>query len=246
MAIIELVDVDTIYEGERIPAIRDINLKIEEGEFLAIVGPNGAGKSTLLETINGILEYTRGKVTIFGKDVKKFGSLIRKEIGYLFQNFEFDDLTPFLVEDVILMGRFGKIGLLKRPSPEDYKIVQEVMDFVGINGMENRPIGKLSGGQHQKVLLARILAKEPKILLLDEPFSNLDFKARVDISDKLCRLHKEKNLTILMVTHDMSFIPERCNRAVLMNGGRIIGDGTPEEILNRGFLKFAYEEAKGN
>ncbi|MDI6811598.1 MAG: ATP-binding cassette domain-containing protein [archaeon] len=140
------------------------------------------------------------------------------------------------MEDVILMGRFGKIGLLKRPSPEDYKIMQEVMDFVGINGMENRPIGKLSGGQQQKVLLARILAKEPKILLLDEPFSNLDFKARVDILDKLCRLHKEKNLTILMVTHDMSFIPERCNRAVLMNGGRIIGDGTPEEVLNRVFL----------
>lgn len=232
---------DTIYEGERIPAIRDINLKIEEGEFLSVVGPNGAGKTTLLETINGILEYTRGKATVFGKEVKKFGCSVRKEIGYIFQEFEFDDLTPFLVEDVVLMGRFGKIGLLKRPSREDRERAREMMDLIGLNGMEKRAIGKLSGGQQQKVLLARILTKDPKILLLDEPFSNLDFKARVDISDKICRLHEKKNLTILMVIHDMTFIPERCNRAVLMNGGRIIADGAPEEVLNHDFLKSAYE-----
>ena len=238
MAIIELVDVDTIYEGERIPAIRDISLKIEEGEFLAVIGPNGAGKTTLLETINGILQHTRGKATVFGKAVNKFGRSLRKEIGYVFQEFEFDDFTPFLIDDVVLMGRFGKIGLLKRPSRHDYRIAREMMNLVGINEMEKRAIGKLSGGQQQKVLLARILTKEPRILLLDEPFSNLDYNARADISDKLCQLHEKMNLTILMVTHDMSFIPDRCNRAVLMNRGRIIADGTPEEVLNHSFLNF--------
>ena len=232
---------DTIYEGERVPAIRDINLKIEEGEFLSVIGPNGAGKTTLLETINGLLEYTSGKVTVFGKEVKKFGRSLRKEIGYIFQEFEFDDFTPFLVEDVVLMGRFGKIGLFKRPSREDYRIVREMMDLIGINGMEKRAIGKLSGGQQQKVLLARMLAKDPRILLLDEPFSNLDYKARLDISDKICHLHREKNLTILMVMHDIGFVPERCSRVILISAGRIIADGAPEKVLDPESLKVAYE-----
>jgi zinc/manganese transport system ATP-binding protein len=225
--------VDTIYEGERVPAIRGINLAIEEGEFLSLIGPNGAGKTTLLETVNGILGYTSGSVSVFGKDVRKFGRTLRKEIGYVFQEFEFDDFTPFLIEDVILMGRFGKIGLLKRPSRADYRIVREMMELLGIESLEGRPIGKLSGGQQQKVLLARTLAKEPRILLLDEPFSNLDYKAKADISDKICHIHEQKNITILMVTHDINFIPERCNRVVVMNGGGVIADGTPKEVLDR-------------
>jgi len=237
---IELLNIDTIYEGEKIPAIRDITLSIEKGEFLCIIGPNGAGKTTLLETINGLLEHTKGKVHIFGKEIRKFGPSIRKEIGYIPQEFAVDALTPFLVKDVILMGRFGKIGLLKSISNEDHLKARKAMRFVGINGLSVRPIGKLSGGQLQKVMIARALAKDPKILLLDEPFSNLDFNATADISQQISRLHDKRGLTTLIVIHDITSIPERCNRIIVMNRGKIVKDDSPEKVLHPELLKLAY------
>lgn len=239
--IIELFNVATIYEGERIPAIRDINLRVKEGEFLSIIGPNGAGKTTLLETINGLLEHTKGKIHIFGREIKKFGSSVRKEIGYIPQEFVVDDLTPFLVKDVILMGRFGKMGLLKSVSDEDRQKVKDAMDTIEINGLSTRPVGKLSGGQLQKVMIARALAKDPKILLLDEPFSNLDFKATREISERLSHLHDERDLTTVMVIHDITSIPERCHRVILMNAGRVIKDDLPHKTLDPMLLKLAYE-----
>jgi len=237
---IELFNVSTIYEGEKIPVIRDITLRVEKGEFLGIIGPNGAGKTTLLETINGLLEHAKGEIHIFGKEIRRFGSSIRKEIGYIPQEFGVDDLAPFLVKDVILMGRFGKIGLLKSISNKDRRKAQEAMESIGIDGLSSRPIGKLSGGQLQKVMIARALTKDPKILLLDEPFSNLDFNATADISQQISRLHDEKGLTTLVVIHDISSIPKRCDRVIVMNGGKIVKDGLPKKILNLELLKLAY------
>ncbi len=237
---IELFNVNTIYEGEKIPVIRNVTLRVEKGEFLGIIGPNGAGKTTLLETINGLLEHAKGKIHIFGKEIRRFGSSIRKEIGYIPQEFGVDDLTPFLVKDVILMGRFGKIGLLKSISNKDRQKAQEAMESIGIDGLSSRPIGKLSGGQLQKVMIARALTKDPKILLLDEPFSNLDFNATADISQQISRLHDERDLTTLVVIHDISSIPKRCDRVIVMNGGKIVKDGLPKKILNLELLKLAY------
>lgn len=237
---IELINVDTIYEGEKIPAITDITLRVEKGEFLCIMGPNGAGKTTLLETINGLLEHTKGKIHIFDREIRRFGPSIRKEIGYIPQEFVVDALTPFLVKDIILMGRFGKIGLLKSISKEDRKKTQKAIASVGINGLSFRPIGKLSGGQLQKVMIARALAKDPKILLLDEPFSNLDFNATSDISRQISHLHDERDLTTLVVIHNITSIPERCDRIIVMNKGRIVKDDSPEKILHPELLKLAY------
>ncbi|GAG61394.1 unnamed protein product [marine sediment metagenome] len=129
---------------------KGINLKIKKGEFLCIIGPNGAGKTTLLETINGLLECTKGQTRVFGKTIKKFGCSIRKEIGYVPQEFGVDNFTPFIVKDVIMMGRFGKIGLLKSISNKDYLKVGKAIEAMEINELANRPIGKLSGGQLQR------------------------------------------------------------------------------------------------
>lgn len=222
--VIELTGVSTIYEGECIPAIRDINLKVKPGEFLAVIGPNGAGKTTLLETTAGLLEHTSGMVFVLGKDIKLFGNTLRKDIGYMPQELAVDELTPFLVKDVVLMGRFGRIGLLRRPSREDFEKALKALALVGIDDLQNRPIGKLSGGQLQKALIARVLAKEPKILLLDEPFSNLDWEARTQIPEMLSRLHDDWHLTTLLVTHDLDSIPPRCERIVVLNEGRIVYD----------------------
>lgn len=238
--IIELTDVDTIYEGERVPAIRDINLQIIQSEFVAVIGPNAVGKTTLLETINGLLPPTKGRVLVFGRDIVKYGNRIRKEIGYIPQDISFHSLTPFLVKDVVLMGRYGKIGLLRRPSSTDLQAREWALEQVGITKLLARPIGKLSGGQQQKVLIARMLAKEPRIILLDEPFSNLDFKATEQISEIIENLHDKLNLTTLIVLHDLGSIPERCDQLILMNRGRIARIDSPGEILKPEVISSAY------
>jgi len=239
--LIKLEDVSTIYEGEKIPAIKDVNLTIHQGEMVAVIGPNGAGKTTLLETINGLLPHTAGKIEVLGKDIKKYGPYIRRKTGYVPQEITFVESTPFLAEDVILMGRFGKIGLFKSPTELDYEKVGEVIKLVGIRDLAKKPIGKLSGGQVQKVMIARALAKEPTLLLLDEPFSNLDLNALSDISRKISYLHTKFNLTTLMVMHNIASIPPSCNRVILINQGHIVEDKLSRKMLDFPHLKMLYK-----
>ena len=229
--VIELQNIETIYEGEKIPVIHDINFNIKNGEFVSIIGPNGAGKTTLLETINGLLYHTDGKGYVFGMEILKNKTEIRKETGYVIQNFEIDPLSPFLCKDIVLSGRTGKIGVFKFTSKKDWDKVWYSMGLVGMIDFANRSIGKLSGGEFQKILIARALAQEPKLLLLDEPFSNLDFAARKQIETLLNRIHEKQAITIVMVSHDLSFVPNRCNRVIVIDRGRIIMDGKKQDIL---------------
>jgi zinc/manganese transport system ATP-binding protein len=234
---IELENIDTIYEGERIPVIHDINLKINHGEFISIIGPNGAGKTTLLETINGLLSYNNGEGLVFGKKIPKSKSEIRKEIGYVIQNFEIDPLSPFLCKDIVMSGRTGKIGTFRFATKKDWDKVWYSMGLVGMIDFANRPIGKLSGGEFQKILLARALAQQPKLLLLDEPFSNLDISARMQIETLLNRIHDRYKTTIIMVSHDLRMVPARCSRIIVLDKGKIILDGKKEKILKSEILK---------
>ena len=230
--IIQLQRINTIYEGEKIPVIKDINLSVESGEFICVIGPNGAGKTTLLETINGLLSYTGGKGFVFGREISKNKAFIRKHTGFLIQNFEIDSLAPFLCKDVVMMGLTGKKGLFRFHSKKDWEKVWYSMGLVGMIDIANRPVGKLSGGEFQKILMARVLAQQPKILLLDEPLSNLDYSSRHQIEMLLNRLHEKYNLTILMVSHDLSFIPERCSRILVIDKGKILMDGAKKDILS--------------
>jgi len=231
MNIIDLQNVETIYEGERIPVIYNINLTVKTGEFVAIIGPNGAGKTTLLETINGLLPYTSGKGFVFGKEISKYKTAIRKEIGYVIQNFEIEPLAPFLCKDIVMSGRSGKVGLFRFTSKKDWEAVWQSMGLVGMIDFAHRPVGKLSGGEFQKILLARALTQEPKLLLLDEPFSNLDFAARRQIEILLNRIHERQKMTIVIVSHDLSFIPSRCTRVIVLDQGKIIMDDKKQKIL---------------
>lgn len=244
-AAIELKNVSTVYEGERMPAIREIDLIVEAGEFIAIIGPNGAGKTTLLETINGLLSHTCGQVHVLGHDIARFGPHLRSEISYMPQEFQFDDTTPVLLQDVVLMGRYGKIGLLRRPKAGDCARAQEALALLGLTELRERPIGKLSGGQQQKVLIARALAKEPRILLLDEPFSHLDSSARNQITELIVWSHSVRRLTALIVLHDLQAIPESCERLVLLNEGRMVEDGPRERVLRSEAFALAYARGRG-
>lgn len=240
--IIELDDVTTFYEGANKPTIKNINLKVAEGEFVAIIGPNAVGKTTLLETINGLLKIKRGKVKVFGKDVSKNGPEVRRDIGYLFQGISFDEEAPFLVKDVVVMGMYGKIGVLRSPTQENKKMVSNVLSQIGISHLAERPIGKLSGGELQKVMLARELVKKPRIMMLDEPFNNLDINAREELVGIISKMHKNMNLTMLIVVHELDYIRkfDSCKRVVLINKGEIVKDSKPEEILNAEILKKLY------
>ncbi len=230
-AIIKLEDVSTVYEGESRPAIKDINLTLKRNELVYIVGPNASGKTTLLETINGLLPPFRGKVSVFGLDVQSHGRRVRCQIGYVPQDFMVKPGEPYTALDVVLMGLYGQIGVLHQPEEKDKKKALEAMKQIGIEELAGRPMGKLSGGQQQKVMLARALAKTPEILLLDEPFSNLDPDSRGQIPLLITKLHKEKNLTTLIVTHDIHHMLDKCNRVIVVTGGKMVFDGTPENAL---------------
>ena len=237
--IIEMNKVSTIYEGEKTPALFDINLSLNEGELVCIIGPNGAGKTTLLETLNGLLPHTEGEIRILGQDIKKKGIYLRKQIGYLPQEFTVDPLTPFLVKDIILMGRYGQIGLLNKIPKNDYILMEESLKLMGIIDLKDRPIGKLSGGQLQKVMLARVFAKKPTLLFLDEPFSNLDYHTTHRVMLQISRAHDQNHWTTLLVMHDLNLIPERCNRILYLEDGRIVKDDIPEKVLTEKLLEIS-------
>jgi zinc/manganese transport system ATP-binding protein len=230
-SIIKLENVSTVYEGERRPAIRDVNLTLERNELVYVVGPNAAGKTTLLETVNGLLPVFRGKISVLGMDVQTQGRMVRCEIGYVPQDFMVEPGEPYTALDVVLMGRYGRIGVLHRPEEKDREKALDAMRLLGVEELTDKTMGKLSGGQQQKVMLARAIAKEPKILLLDEPFSNLDPESREKIPSLIRRLHEENELTTIIVTHDIHKMLKQCRRVIVMINGRILVDESPEKAL---------------
>jgi len=229
--IIRVENVSTTYEGERRPAIRDVNLTLDQNELVYVVGPNAAGKTTLLETINGLQPVSKGQVFVFGLEVRTCGNVVRQEIGYVPQDFMVGPLEPYTALDVVMMGRYGKMGVLRRPEKDDFEKTMKAMGSIGVDELADRPVGKLSGGQQQKVMISRALAKEPKILLLDEPFSNLDPNSRQEIPALVSHLHEERKMTTIIVTHDVRQIPKQCLRVVVMNDGRIVADESPKKAL---------------
>lgn len=218
---VRLSNVTTTYEGAVHPVIKNINLEIKPGEFVIVGGPNGAGKTTLLETIAGLLPIVSGTVEVCGENIEKGEANIRRKLGYVIQNFDFDAYTPFTVDDVMMMSRFGLLGLFRRPKSEDYSAVDESLKTLGIEDLRKSHIGKLSGGQQQKVLIAHNLAKHPDVLLLDEPFSNLDLATREHVCEVLCKI-ADMGITIVIVSHAFDALPNRNVRVVVMKSGEIV------------------------
>jgi ABC-type Mn2+/Zn2+ transport system ATPase subunit len=153
-------------------------------------------------------------------------------VAYVIQNFSLDPLDPFLCRDVVMMGRVGRMGLLKFPTGDDWGVVDGALHAVGMARFAKRPVGKLSGGEFQKILLARAMAQDPDLLLLDEPFTNLDIDARSQIQQILKEWCARRKVTVLMVSHDLSGIPPNCDRIVVMDRGHILMKGSTEEMLS--------------
>ena len=224
--------VSVVYEGERIPAVHQVDLRVPQGQFVTVLGPNGAGKTTLLEAINGMLPATGGRLEVLGHDVARHGRQVRKRCGYVIQNFSLDPLDPFLTRDVVMMARAGRIGVLRFPDRRDREAVDTALAAVGMTSLADRPVGKLSGGEFQKVLIARAIAQDPDMLLLDEPFANLDVDARREAQRILDGWMEERGLTVLMVSHDIANVPPSCDRIVVLHKGRVIMDGPRDEVMS--------------
>jgi len=227
---IRLQQVYTTYEGEKRPALRNINLTVEPGEFICIAGPNGAGKTTLLETILGCLKPVRGRVEVLGYDMAKDGVKARRRIGYVPQDFAVGVDEPYKALDVVLMGRFSLLGLFGKPSSLDMEKALEAMEMLGIENLAHRPVGKLSGGQQQKVMIARALAKEPEIFLLDEPLSNLDYDSRQAVSSLLSQINRERKATMLVVAHSPENLLQHCSRLLIISEGKLVADVRRAEV----------------
>ncbi|HEY86785.1 MAG TPA: metal ABC transporter ATP-binding protein [Dehalococcoidia bacterium] len=223
-------------------ALRGLSLKVRSEEFVGIIGPNGAGKTTLLTIVNGLGKLLHGRVSVLGHYITPGnGHSLRKQVGYVAQVQNIDPRMPISVREVVMIGRYGLLGLLRRPSRHDWEIVDEVLALVGMSHLTWRPIGHLSGGEQQRVAIARCLAQEPELFLLDEPTASLDWKAQSGILELVKQIHDSRHLTTLFVTHDLSCLPVACGRVVLMKEGLIWGEGSPDELLTDANLSQLYD-----
>ena len=222
-------------------ALRGVSLVVQPGEFVGIVGPNGAGKTTILTVVNGLGKLRHGSVRVLGQSLNGNGHSLRKRVGYVAQVQNIDPRMPVNVREVVMIGRYGIMGLLRRPGKKDWQIVDEMLELVGMARLVSRPIGHLSGGEQQRVAIARCLAQEPEILLLDEPTASLDWRAKIDILELVKLIHETRNLTTLFVTHDLSALPTACDRMVLMKEGLIWSEGTTSSQLTDEKLSALYD-----
>jgi manganese/iron transport system ATP-binding protein len=228
---IRLDDVSVRYDGNQ--ALTNVSLTILPGERAAVVGPNGAGKTTLIQVIVGTLRPSSGTVQIFGQ--RPGGHVC---IAYLPQRSRIDWGFPVTVREVAMMGRIRKIGLLRWPSRNDWRIVDEALDKVGLSALHDRRIADLSGGEQQKVFLAQALAQEAEIVLLDEPFNGLDMPAQKSILEILDGLSRAR-VTAIIATHDLNLAAERFDRVLLLQRD-LIAFGKPTDVFTRPNLIRAY------
>jgi zinc transport system ATP-binding protein len=207
--IINIENVSFSYGGPL--ALENITLTVTKGEFLGVVGPNGGGKSTLLKLILGLLKPDTGKVTVLGKPAEKG----REQVGYVPQHVRFNRDFPITVEDTVLLGRLGKSKSLWGYTKNDKNLCDQALRETEIFDLKHRRINTLSGGQLQRVLIARALVGDPEILILDEPTANIDLRVEEDIFGLLKKLNER--VTIIIVSHDVGFISEYVNRVACLN-----------------------------
>jgi iron complex transport system ATP-binding protein len=216
--------------GYQEPVIKNLKVAFVPGSVTGILGANGSGKSTLLKGLARIQNPTKGVVLLDGKNV----SVIRprdyaKQVGILAQH----PVAPdgITVEELVARGRFPHQGPWQRPSKKDREVVAEVIERVGLKDFRDRPLNQLSGGQRQRAWVAMALAQEPEVLLLDEPTTYLDLSHQLDVLDLLISLNRERNITVVMVLHDLNLAARFCDQLLIMDQGQILVQGEPHEVI---------------
>jgi iron complex transport system ATP-binding protein len=219
--------------------LQDVSFRVEKGEFVGVIGPNGSGKSTLLKILYRLLSPQKGEILFELVSMKKMGRAdIAKRIAVVAQ--ETHLLFPFSVLETVLMGRSPYLGPLMFESEKDLEIAKKAMEWTKVLPFSERPMDELSGGERKRVFIARALAQEPEVILLDEPTTNLDIHHQMDFLDLILTLNRERGLTIVMASHDMNIASEFCDRLILLQEGRIYKLGTPDEVITKENIEKVY------
>jgi iron complex transport system ATP-binding protein len=219
--------------------LQDVSFRVEKGEFVGVIGPNGSGKTTLLKVLYRLLSPQKGEILFELVPMKRMDRIdIAKRIAVVAQ--ETHLLFPFSVLETVLMGRSPHLGHLMFESEKDLEITRKAMEWTKMLSFSERSMDELSGGERKRVFIARALAQEPEVILLDEPTTNLDIHHQMDFLDLILTLNRERGLTIVMASHDMNIASEFCDRLILLQEGRIYKMGTPEEVITKENIEKVY------
>jgi len=237
MNALEVKDLSFSYDGK--PVIRGVSFVLKAGEFLGVIGPNGAGKSTLLRLLSRILECRQGEIAVHGQDIRELGRRdLARAIGFVPQETHFT--LDFPVSDIVLFGRYPYLRPFQAESGQDRGIMEQSLAEAEVVEFRDRPVNSLSSGERQRVVIARALCQQPKILLLDEPTSHLDLRHQAGIMDLLKKLN-DQGISIVIVNHDLNLAAQYCRRLLLLDRGSIRADGPSSELLNEKLLKEVYQ-----
>lgn len=220
--------------------LKGVSFSVARGEFTALIGSNGAGKSTLLRCISGLLPLKSGNIGICGKDTGKLSAKERARlVAVVPQSYGIE--YAFTVEDVVSMGRYPYHSFGRRETREDVQAVRQAMADTNTLEFSGRLYSELSGGEKQRVILARALAQQPEIILLDEPTSALDLRHQTEVMELITRLNREQSLTVLAVLHDVNMASRYCSRMILLGEGRVTADGRPSEVVTKKNMEELYQ-----
>lgn len=235
MSGLEVKDITVTYKNGH-TAIYDTSFTLPTGSITALVGVNGSGKSTLFKSIMGFVSLAKGSVDVLGMSAQK--ALKKNQVAYVPQSEDIDWNFPVLVKDVVMMGRYGHMGMLRLASEQDHQKVDLALARVGMKAFKDRQIGELSGGQKKRVFLARTLAQESRVILLDEPFTGVDVQTEEQIMELLQEMRAAGNI-ILVSTHNLGSVPAFCDRAVLINR-TVLASGTTSKVFTQENLQMAF------
>ena len=235
-----ILDIDNILLIYRDKAILSkVSLSVSAGEFFVIIGPNGAGKTSLLKILSGLQKAQHGSVNIKGKSISQYSRRnLSKILAIVPQHIEVG--FPFTVAETVIMGRTPHLSILGMEDKSDFQIAEEAMKFTEVSHLAKRKLFQLSGGELQRVIIARAICQQPEIILLDEPTTALDPAHQLKIMDLMERFRSQHNTTIIMVSHDLNLASMYGDRLLLLKEGRVIKTGDPKTVLNKSLLEESY------
>jgi iron complex transport system ATP-binding protein len=216
-----------------------MNFEVEAGKFFIIIGPNGSGKTTLLRLLVGLLPLKNGHISVLDKSIKDYSVRgLARHMAYVPQSVPVE--FPFSVTQVVLMGRAPHLGLMGFEGEDDLRLAREAMNITDVAHLADRRLDQLSGGEQQRVFIARAICQQPKIILLDEPTAALDLSHQVRLMDLMERLKSDQGVTVVMVSHDLNMAAMYADQLLLISQGRIARSGPPHEVINYELLEQVY------
>ena len=227
------------FSYEKSMVLDSLSFSVKAGSFFVIIGPNGSGKSTLLNLIAGIITPQSGAVEILGLSIQQYSrKKLATTISLVPQLTSVD--FPFSVLDIVLMGRSPHLGILGLEQQKDVHIARQALEFTGVDHLSNRKMNHLSGGEQQRVFIARAICQDPKIILLDEPTASLDLAHQVRVMDLMEKLKQERGITVVMVSHDINLASMYGENVLLLKKGNIVKSGPPNDVINFKTLEETY------